>query len=99
MNWNFVLVVAVLLANTTPVFASICTAKIKSGKSPYPLNKALKTNEDIPFWSYAIGTLGSYPQYGVVKSFIGDRLMTIPVRDLYDISPGCAKLKEYKENY
>jgi len=96
MNWKFVLVVGALLAHASPVFASPCTAKIKSGRSPYP---HLKTNQNISFWSYTIGTLGSYPQYGVVKSFIGDRLLTVPVRDLYDISPGCAKLKEYKEGY
>lgn len=85
-----------LLVYSAPVFAFPCTAKIKSGRSQYP---HLKANQNISFWSYTIGTLGSYPQYGVVKSFIGDRLLTIPVRDLYDTSSGCAKLKEYKEGY
>lgn len=92
---NLFLIVA-LVVYTLPVFASTCTAKIKSGRSPYP---HLGSNQSISFWSYVVGTVGSYPQYGVVKSFIGDRMLTIPVPDLYDISPGCSKLKEYREKY
>lgn len=89
---NLLLIVALLVC-PAPIFASTCTAKIKSGRSPY---SHLKANQSISFWSY---TVGSHPQDGVVKSFIGDRMLTIPVPDLYDISPGCSKLKEYKENY
>ena len=91
----FILVVALLFCSA-PAFASACTAKIKSGRSPY---SHLKANQNITFWSYVVGTVGSYPQYGVVKSFIGHGMLTIPVPDLYDISSGCSKLKEYKENY
>jgi len=96
MKSKILFLVVALLIFPTPIFASTCTAKIKSGRSPYP---HLKANQSISFWSYVVGTVGSYPQYGVVKSFIGDRMLTIPVPDLYDISPSCAKLKEYKENY
>ena len=93
---KILILVAALLVYPAPIFASTCTAKIKSGRSPY---SHLKANQNISFRSYVVGTVGSYPQYGVVKSFIGDRMLTIPVPDLYDISPGCSKLKEYKENY
>ena len=96
MNWRSLFLVVVLFANCTPVFASTCTAKVKSGKSPY---SHIKANKNISFWSYSVGTLGEYPQYGVTKSFVGDRMLMIPVRDLYDISSGCAELKEYRENY
>lgn len=85
-----------MIALASPAHASTCTAKIKSGKSPY---SHVKANQNISFWSYSVGTLGEYPQYGITKSFVGRGLMMIPVRDLYDISPGCAKLKEYKESF
>ncbi len=84
------------LLGAVPVYSQDCTARILQGRSPYP---HLKSGQRIKFWSYTVGTLGAYPQYGVVKSFIGDRMLTIPVRDLYDISPDCSQLKEYRERY
>ena len=96
MNWKSLLLLVAFLANCAPAFAATCTAKIRSGKSPY---SHIKANQNISFWAYSEGTLGEYPQYGVTKSFVGDRMLIVPVRDLYDISPGCSKLKEYKENH
>jgi hypothetical protein len=92
----FILSLHLLLVSAAPAYSQDCTARIKQGKSPYP---HIKSGQKLIFWSYSIGTLGEYPQYGVVKSLVGDRLLMIPVKDLYDVSPGCSRLKEYKENY
>ncbi len=87
----FILLLHLLfLGATAPAYSQNCTARIKQGKSPYAhINAGQKLN----FWSYSVGTLGEYPQYGVVKSFVGDRMLMVPVKDLYDISPGCSRLK------
>ena len=90
MNWRVLFFVVALFANCAPAFAATCTAKIKSGKSPYA---HIKTNQNIDFWSFSLEGVNSE------RNLIGDRMLMIPVRDLYDISPGCAKLKEYKESY
>lgn len=90
MNPKFLLIAIALFANLTPALATTCTAKIKSGKTPYP---HVKANIDIPFWSHSI------EGYEKVKVFVGERLLMVPIKNLYDISPGCSELKKYIENY
>lgn len=87
------LAIGVLILFVVPVEAAGCTAKIRSGRAPF---SHVRANTPISFWSYTVGTNGSYPQYGVHKSFVGDRQLMIPVNDLYDISPGCSSLPKYQ---
>jgi len=84
---------AAAICITLPANAASCIAKLKTGKAPYP---HIPENKTTTFWSYSVGTLGTHPQYGIVKSLVGDRQMMIPVRDLYDLSPGCNSLPEYR---
>jgi len=67
-----------------------CTAESKPGQSPYSHYKA---NTPISFHSY-----GMYQQSSAsppIKHLVGERLLTIPVSDLKNLSAGCSKLKEY----
>jgi len=70
--------------------AAGCTAEIKPGKSPSPYYKA---NKPISFHSYSM-----YKQSSAsppIKYLVGERLLTIPISDLKNLSAGCSKLKEY----
>lgn len=90
MNFRAFFFMVALIALASPAHASTCTAKIKSGKSPY---SHIKANQNIKFWAYSLEGANSE------KNLVGDRMLMIPVRDLYDVSPGCANLKEYNESY
>jgi len=69
--------------------AAGCTAEIKTGKSPYPHYKA---NTPISFHSYSMQRWGASPP---IKHLVGERLLTIPISDLKNLSAGCSKLKRY----
>jgi hypothetical protein len=85
-------VLLLLLFYSHPVSAASCTAKIKTGRSPYA---AAPENVRLNFLAYWVGTLGTYPQYGIMKSFVGDRFLMVPANDLYEISPGCVQLRQH----
>ena len=75
-----------------PAYGEPCTAKIKSGKSPYT---HVKENQPIKFWAWELSTTGDDPV--LKKRFLGDRMLTIAEQDLYDASPSCASLNKYNE--